>query len=76
MYVCELTKRRYRGKKPKVIRGPDDVVALVGPKLRKEKRENFLVLLLNARHKHKDSHTRDPESMPFLTPRSRMISPA
>ena len=50
MYVCELTKRRYRGKKPKVIRGPDDVVALVGPKLRKEKRENFLVLLLNARH--------------------------
>ena len=50
MYVCELTKRRYRGKKPKEIRGPDDVAAFVGPKLRKELREHFLVLLLNARH--------------------------
>ena len=50
MYVCELTKRRYRGKKLKEIRGPDDVVAFVGPKLRKEQREHFLVLLLNARH--------------------------
>lgn len=50
MYVCELTKRRYHGKKPKEIRGPDDVVAFVGPKLRKEQREHFLVLLLNARH--------------------------
>ena len=50
MYVCELTKRRYRGKKPKEIRGPDDVVAFVGPRLRREQREHFLVLLLNARH--------------------------
>ncbi|OFV84718.1 MAG: hypothetical protein A2W26_13655 [Acidobacteria bacterium RBG_16_64_8] len=50
MYVCELTKRRYRGKRPKEIRGPDDIVAFVGPKLRKEQREHFLVLLLNARH--------------------------
>lgn len=50
MYVAELTKRRYRGRKLKEIRGPDDVVAVVGPKLRKEQREHFLVLLLNARH--------------------------
>lgn len=50
MYVCELTKRRYRGKKLPEIRGPDDVVRLVGPKLRKQAREHFLVLLLNARH--------------------------
>ena len=50
MYVCELTKRRYRGKKPKVICGPDDVVAFVGRKLKREQREHFLVLLLNARH--------------------------
>ena len=50
MYVCELTKRRYRGKRLKEIRGPDDVVAFVGRKLRKEGREHFLVLLLNARH--------------------------
>jgi len=50
MYVAELTKRKYRGKKPKEIRGPDDVEALVGRKLHKETREHFLVLLLNARH--------------------------
>jgi DNA repair protein RadC len=50
VYVCELTKRRYRGKKPKEIRGPDDVFAAVGPKLRREQREHFVVLLLNARH--------------------------
>ena len=50
MYVCELTKRKYRGRKPREIRGPDDVVAFLGRKLRREKREHFLVLLLNARH--------------------------
>ena len=50
MYVRELTKRRYRGKLPKEIRGPDDVVALVGKKLKQEPREQFLVILLNARH--------------------------
>jgi len=50
VYVRELTKRRYRGKGPKAIRGPDDVVALVGRKLKREQREHFLVLLLNARH--------------------------
>ena len=50
MYVAELTKRRYRGKILPEIRGPDDVVKLVGRKLRKEAREHFLVLLLNARH--------------------------
>lgn len=50
MYVCELTKRKYRGKQPRPIRGPEDVVALVGRRLRREQREHFLVLLLNARH--------------------------
>jgi len=50
VYVRELMKRRYRGKLPKEIRGPDDVVALVGKKLKKEPREHFLVILLNARH--------------------------
>ncbi len=49
-YVCELTTRKYRGKVPSPIRGPDDVVAVLGSKLAKEKREHFLVLLLNARH--------------------------
>ena len=50
MYVCELTKRRYRGKTLPEIRGPDDVVKFVGTRLRREPREHFLVLLLNARH--------------------------
>ncbi|HZM27507.1 MAG TPA: DNA repair protein RadC [Gemmatimonadales bacterium] len=50
MYVCELTRRRYRGKKPAEIRGPDDVVRVLGPKIRREQREHFMVLLLNARH--------------------------
>jgi len=50
VYVCELTKRRYRGKAPKVIRGPDDIVALVGRRLMRKDREHFMVLILNARH--------------------------
>jgi DNA repair protein RadC len=57
VYVCELTKRRYRSKRPREIRGPDDVVALVGPKLRGEHREHFIVLLLNARHEVIGSET-------------------
>ena len=57
MYIRELTKRKYRGKKPREIRGPDDVVGLVGSKLRREQREHFLVLLLNARHEVLGSET-------------------
>lgn len=49
-YVAELTRRRYRGRAPKPIRGPDDVVALIGRKLVNEAREHFVVILLNARH--------------------------
>jgi DNA repair protein RadC len=49
-YVAELTRRSYRGKQPRPVRGPDDVVALVGRKLRDETREHFVALLLNARH--------------------------
>jgi DNA repair protein RadC len=49
-YVAEVTKRRYRGRAPKPVRCPDDVVALVGRKLSAENREHFLALLLNARH--------------------------
>jgi len=50
VYVNELTKRKYRGKQPRAIRGPEDVVAILGRKLRREQREHFVVLLLNARH--------------------------
>lgn len=50
LYVAELTKRRYRGKVPTLVRGPDDVVTLVGKRLRDESREHFVVILLNTRH--------------------------
>lgn len=50
MYVRELTKRPIRGEAPKPITGPDDVVALIGPSLVNEKREHFVVLVLNTRH--------------------------
>ncbi|MCC6348390.1 MAG: DNA repair protein RadC [Candidatus Eisenbacteria bacterium] len=50
MYVRELTKRKYRGKQPHVIRGPEDVTKLFGRRLTKHAREHFLVVLLNARH--------------------------
>ena len=49
-YVAEVTKRRYRGRTPKPVRSPDDVVAIIGRKLLAEPREHFVVLLLNARH--------------------------
>jgi DNA repair protein RadC len=50
-YVCELSRRKYRGKLPTAIRGPDDVVSIPAiRKLRTAKREHFVALLLNARH--------------------------
>lgn len=49
MFVRDLTHRRYRGKQPVVIRGPEDVARCL-PKLKAMKREQFLVVLLNARH--------------------------
>jgi DNA repair protein RadC len=50
LYVAELTRRRYRGRVPKPVRSPDDVVALLGKRLIAEPREHFLVILLNVRH--------------------------
>lgn len=49
VYVRELTRRRYRGKKPVLIRGPEDIVKLL-PRMKRLEREHFLVVLLNARH--------------------------
>lgn len=48
-YVCEVTTRKYRGKPPRPIRGPDDAMPFLR-RYQKAKREHFLVLLLNARH--------------------------
>ena len=50
MYVRELTTRKYRGKVPPQIKGPDDVYGVVRRRLDKLTREHFVVLLLNARH--------------------------
>jgi len=49
MYIAEITTWKYRGKAPRIIRGPDDVLQLT-KSLKKEDKEHFLVLLLNARH--------------------------
>src|SRR5688500_10579253 len=49
LYVSEITTRRYRGKTPRAIRGPDDVTHVLR-KYNRADREHFLVLLLNARH--------------------------
>jgi DNA repair protein RadC len=48
-YVAEVTVRRYRGKAPTAIRGPEDAMKFLR-KYRKAKREFFVILLLNARH--------------------------
>lgn len=50
MYIRELKTRRYRGKSPVVIHGPDDIVSILGKKLTYEPRELFLAVMLNARH--------------------------
>jgi DNA repair protein RadC len=49
MLVRELTQRRYA--RTIAIRGPDDIGALPAcRKLKRAKREHFVVVLLNARH--------------------------
>ena len=48
-HVRELTTRKYRGKPLEPIRGPEDVVRAL-PKLAREQREHFVIVLLNARH--------------------------
>lgn len=51
MYVSEVRTRRYKAKAPTVVRGPEDVASLPSVKrLATEKREHFVVALLNARH--------------------------
>jgi DNA repair protein RadC len=48
--VRELTTRKYRGKPPTPIRGPEDALQVVRPRFKSHEREIFLVVLLNARH--------------------------
>jgi len=48
--VRELTTRKYRGKPPAPIRGPEDALRVVRPRFKDQQRELLFVELLNARH--------------------------
>lgn len=48
--IRKLSTRRYRGKPPAPVRGPDDVVQVLGRVFAGQRVEQFVVLLLNARH--------------------------
>jgi DNA repair protein RadC len=51
LYVAEMVVRKYRGKAPKPVRGPEDLLALRAVEaLKSEQREHFVVVMLNARH--------------------------
>lgn len=50
MYVCEIRKRRYRGKAPPTVRGPEDAYKLVRKQLEHADREHFLVILLSSKN--------------------------
>lgn len=51
MYVVsEIRRRRYRGKVPPTIKGPEDVYRLLFPALKGETREHFVALYLSSRH--------------------------
>ena len=49
MHVRELTRRKYRAGEEVTVRGPEDVVRILG-KMRRFRKEHFVVLLMNARH--------------------------
>jgi DNA repair protein RadC len=50
MYVSDIRKVRYRGRKSPVIGGAEDVYRLLRRRLSARDREHFLVLLLSSRH--------------------------
>lgn len=50
MYTATLIRRRGRGKKPIPIRGPEDAERILRRHFGDGSREQFLVILLNARH--------------------------
>jgi len=51
MYVCELKKRRYRGKFAPEVSSPDEAVKLLRPRIEDWSREHFLAVLVDARHR-------------------------
>jgi DNA repair protein RadC len=51
VYVCELTKRRYRGRPPIEINGPEAAYQLLRKRFKHgESREHFILVLLSARN--------------------------
>jgi DNA repair protein RadC len=50
VYLATLSRRRYRGKQPIPIRGPEDALRVLKRCFAGGDREQFLVILLNARH--------------------------
>jgi DNA repair protein RadC len=51
MYVAELTKKRYRGRRPQEVKKPEDAVQILRQRFRHaEGRELFVLLLLDTRN--------------------------
>lgn len=50
MYVCEMRRRRYRGKAPPQVRSPEDVFRLLKKQLEGQDREHFVVILLSSKN--------------------------
>ena len=50
MYVAELKRRRYRGKRPPEVTNPRQAFAVLKPRVQDWSREHFLVVLLDARN--------------------------
>jgi len=50
VYVAELKRRRYRGKRPPEVSSPREAYAVLKPRIDDWTREHFLVVLLDARN--------------------------
>lgn len=50
MYVCEIRRRRYRGKSPPTVRSPEDVYRFLRKQLEGQDREHFVVILLSSKN--------------------------
>jgi DNA repair protein RadC len=50
MYVCEVRRRKYRGKSPPQVRGPEDAYRLLRTQLEGADREHFVVILLSSKN--------------------------
>ena len=50
MYVAELKRRRYRGRRPPEVTTPQQAYAVLKPRIEDWSREHFLAVLLDARN--------------------------